>query len=64
MKANRDNEQKLASLRRELDLVRRSSLLATRRGDFMRVAKLTSHAASINRAIMDAEGLSSIDLEL
>jgi len=30
----------------------------------MRVAKLTSQAASINRAIMDAEGLSSIELEV
>ena len=64
MKANRDTEQKLASLRRDLDSVRRASLSATRRGDFMRVAKLTSQAATINRAIMDAEGLSSIELEL
>lgn len=45
----------IESLQRELQEVRRQSLEATRQGDFMKVARLTSRAASINRAIMDTE---------
>lgn len=43
-------------MKRELQQVRQHSLDATRRGDFMRVAALTSQAARLNRSIMDAEG--------
>jgi len=31
-------------------------LQATRQGDFMKVARLTAHAAKLNKSIMDAEG--------
>ena len=46
----------ITSLRRELQQVRQQSLQATRQGDFMKVARLTSVAASLNKSIMDAEG--------
>lgn len=46
----------ISNLRRELQQVRQQSLLATRTGDFMRVARLTAVAARINKSIMDAEG--------
>ena len=46
----------ISTLRRELQHVRHESLLATRQGDFMKVARLTAHAARLNKSIMDAEG--------
>jgi hypothetical protein len=46
----------ITSLKRELQHVRQQSLLATRQGDFMRVARLTAQAARLNKSIMDAEG--------
>jgi hypothetical protein len=46
----------ITSLRRELQQVRQQSLLATRQGDFMKVARLTAQAARLNKSIMDAEG--------
>ena len=46
----------ISNLRRELQEVRRASLHATRMGDFMKVARLTTVAARINKSIMDAEG--------
>ena len=45
----------IENLRNELTQIRRASLHATRTGDFMKVARLTPRAASINKAIMDAE---------
>lgn len=50
------------NLRNDLNQVRQASLNATRNNDFMRVARLTSKAAQINKAIMDAEG--QLDAEL
>jgi len=47
--------EKVESLRHELTQIRQASLSATRKGDFMRVARLTPKAAQINKAIMDAE---------
>jgi hypothetical protein len=44
-------------LKQQLQRVRRDSLLATRQGDFRKVAKLTTEAAGINRAIVEAQGL-------
>ncbi len=44
-------------LRHELQQVRRASLLATRQGDFRKVAKLTTQAADLNKAIIEAQGL-------
>jgi hypothetical protein len=46
----------ITSLKRELHQIRQQSLLATRQGDFMKVARLTAQAARINKSIMDAEG--------
>ena len=48
--------QTIESLRNELTQVRKASLHATRNGDFMKVARLTTQAARINKSIMDAEG--------
>jgi hypothetical protein len=45
----------IENLRNELTQVRRASLNATRTGDFMKVARLTTQAARINKSIMDAE---------
>ena len=50
------------SLRQNLQQVRQASLHATRNGDFMRVARLTSQAAQINKSIMDAQCQLDADL--
>ncbi len=47
----------LQALKEELQQVRRASLLATREGDYRKVAKLTAQAADLNRAIIQAQGL-------
>ena len=62
MKSNKAAQAHLESLRRELEEVRRASLTATRRGDFMRVARLNSQAQGLSRALADAEGIIPIDL--
>jgi hypothetical protein len=46
----------ITSMKRELQQIRQASLQATRQGDFMKVARLTTVAAKINKSIMDAEG--------
>ncbi|MGV3773586.1 MAG: hypothetical protein ACO1QB_11835 [Verrucomicrobiales bacterium] len=46
----------IQNLKRELQQVRQQSLHATRTGDFMKVARLTTVAAQLNKSIMDAEG--------
>jgi hypothetical protein len=46
----------ISSLKRELQHIRQASLQATRQGDFMKVARLTTVAAKLNKSIMDAEG--------
>lgn len=46
----------ITTLKRELQTIRQQSLQATRQGDFMKVARLTAHAAKLNKSIMDAEG--------
>lgn len=47
--------QMIENMRNELQQVRKASLHATRTGDFMKVARLTTQAARINKSIMDAE---------
>ncbi|HUS37096.1 MAG TPA: hypothetical protein VM680_17250 [Verrucomicrobiae bacterium] len=54
--------EKIENLRNELTQIRQASLAATRKGDFMRVARLTPKAAQINKAIMDAEAQMLADL--
>ena len=55
----RDKKQvltdQLLALKAELQQIRKLSLEATRKGDFMRVARLTATAAKLNRTIMDTE---------
>ncbi len=48
-------ESQIRQLREELAEVRRRSLFASNRGDYMMVARLTAKAAQINKAIFDAE---------
>jgi hypothetical protein len=62
MKAKKNIEDQIESLKKELAGVRRASLVASRKNDFMRTARLTTMAQNLNRAILEAEGLSSIDL--
>ena len=56
MTFNRVTPDLISSLKRELQTVRQQSLQATRQGDFMKVARLTTVAAQLNKSIMDAEG--------
>jgi hypothetical protein len=62
MKSNKAAQAHLENLRRELEEVRRASLSATRRGDFMRVARLNSQAQGLSRALAEADGIIPIDL--
>jgi hypothetical protein len=61
MKTNLKVHQDLEKLRAELHMVRKSSLQASRQGDFRRVGYLTAQAAKLNSAIRDAQGI--LDLE-
>ena len=56
MTLSRVSPELITSLKRELQHVRQQSLQATRQGDFMKVARLTTMAAQLNKSIMDAEG--------
>jgi hypothetical protein len=56
MTLSRVSPEFITSLKRELQQVRQQSLQATRQGDFMKVARLTTVAAQLNKSIMDAEG--------
>ena len=62
MKPNKAAQAHLENLRRELEEVRRASLVATRRGDFMRVGRLNSQAQGLSRALAEADGIIPIDL--
>jgi hypothetical protein len=62
MKQNKAAQAHVENLKRELGEIRRASLTATRRGDFMRVARLSSQAQGLSRALAEAEGIISIDL--
>jgi len=60
--SNKITPQTIENLRNELNQIRRASLHATRNGDFMKVARLTTQAARINKSIMDAESQLLADL--
>ena len=62
MKQNKAAQAQAENLKRELGEVRRASLIATRRGDFMRVARLNSQAQGLSKALAETEGIISIDL--
>src|SRR5205085_804300 len=53
---NKISPETIQVLKRELQQVRKASLTATRTGDFMKVARLTTVAAQLNKSIMDIEG--------
>jgi|GraSoiStandDraft_41_1057321.scaffolds.fasta_scaffold554288_3 hypothetical protein len=50
----------IEQLRTELRQVRQESLNATRKGDYRTVARLTTQAAALNKAILEAEGLAAL----
>ena len=60
--SNKVTPQLIETLRNELTQIRKQSLHATRNGDFMKVARLTTQAARINKSIMDAESQLLADL--
>lgn len=62
MKSNKAAQAHVENLKRELGEVRRASLNATRRGDYMRVAKLNSQAAGLSKSLAEADGIIPIDL--
>jgi hypothetical protein len=49
------HEETIAALQKELQETRQASLDATRRGDFMKVARMTAHSAALNRQLMEAQ---------
>ncbi|MGV3772888.1 MAG: hypothetical protein ACO1QB_08305 [Verrucomicrobiales bacterium] len=62
MKPNKAAQAHIANIKRELGDVRRASLIATRRGDFMRVARLNAQAQDLSKSLAAAEGILPIDL--
>lgn len=52
----RQRTSELESLKQRLQEVRRASLAATQRGDYLKVARLTTEAANINKAIVQLAG--------
>jgi hypothetical protein len=62
MKQNKAAQAHVENLKKELGEIRRASLTATRRGDFMRVARLNSQVQGVSKALAEAEGIISIDL--
>jgi hypothetical protein len=50
-------QRELERLKRQLDQIRRASLMANQRGDFRTVGRLTCEAADLNRSIQQAEGM-------
>ena len=54
--------ERIEKLREHLREIRRASLIATREGDYLRIGRLTAEAASLNKAIVEAEGLVMVGL--
>jgi hypothetical protein len=46
----------IEQLKQRLQEIRKASLAATQRGDYMKVARLTTEAATINRTIIQMAG--------
>lgn len=53
---NSKKASELEQLKQRLHEIRRASLTATHKGDYMKVARLTTEAANINRAIVQIAG--------
>jgi hypothetical protein len=62
MKQNKAAQAHMENLKRELEEVRRASLTATRRGDYMRIARLNAQAAGLSKSLAEAEGIIPVDL--
>lgn len=62
MKVNKAAQARIENLKRELGEVRRASLTASRRGDYMRVARLNAQAQGLSRELAEAEGILSIEM--
>jgi len=58
-----ETPEALEELKQQLQQVRRASLMATRQGDYMKMARLTAEAAVLNKAIVEAEGLVVVGIE-
>ena len=55
---------RIDDLRNELAAVRKTSLAASQKGDFMKVARMTAKAAQLNKEIYAAEnGVSVAEME-
>ena len=50
-------------LKEHLQEIRRASLIAARQGDYLRIGRLTAEAASLNKAIVEAEGLVMVGMD-
>lgn len=53
---NSKKVSELEQLKSRLHEVRKASLAASNRGDYMKVARLTTEAASLNKAIIQIAG--------
>ena len=60
--SNKVTPQLIENHRNELTQIRKATLHATRNGYIMKVARLTTQAARINKSIMDAESQLLADL--
>jgi hypothetical protein len=54
---------KIEKLTEHLQEIRRASLIAARQGDYLRIGRLTAEAASLNKAIIEAEGLVMVGMD-
>lgn len=59
MNKKHDKLEELSQFTHQLHRVRQESLIASRRGDFRTVARLTCEAARLNRLILSGEGSQS-----
>lgn len=53
---NSKKPSELEQLKQRLDEIRKASLAATNKGDYMKVARLTTQAATLNKAIIQMAG--------
>lgn len=53
---NTRKHSELEQLKERLNEIRKASLMASQKGDYMKVARLTTEAANINRAILQIAG--------
>jgi hypothetical protein len=59
----RKEQDELVRLSQQLNQIRQEWLLASRKGDYRAVARLTGETARVNRAIREAEGGQQLALD-